>query len=107
MTPAATIRITRGLGGEVEVEGVFEDLAKAILIRAGFFIQPTLRGHWIRLPFDMGRTWENSHATWAAQMLEAARFPVELDEDLRAREPGRPLGPATMTAQTPPGRRHR
>ncbi|MCP3821395.1 hypothetical protein NLX86_25855 [Streptomyces sp. A3M-1-3] len=104
------IRITRGQGGEVEAEGVLDSLAADVLRRAGFLFEPTLRGHWIRLPFDMGRDWENEHATWAAGMLTAARYPVHLAPDLRAAasEQGAPSGPArppAMTAQAPPGRR--
>ncbi|MFC4606921.1 hypothetical protein ACFO9E_03665 [Streptomyces maoxianensis] len=106
------ISITRGQGGEVEVEGVLDSLAADVLRRAGFLFEPTLRGHWIRLPFDMGRDWENERATWAAEMLSAARYPVRLDPDLRADTPeqagpSRPARPPTMTAQAPPGRQPR
>ncbi|OIJ91627.1 hypothetical protein [Streptomyces colonosanans] len=106
------IRITRGPGGEVEVEGRFDSFAADILRHAGFRFEPALRGHWIRLPFDMGRDWENQHATWAADMLTAARYPVHLDPDLRhgASESSTPRAPArspAMTAQAPPGRRVR
>lgn len=104
------IRITRGPGGEVEVEGRFDPLAAGILRHAGFLFEPALRGHWIRLPFDMGRDWENQRATWAAEMLTAARYPVDLDPGLRhdTRRQVAPAGPArppAMTAQAPPGRR--
>ncbi|MFE4017979.1 hypothetical protein ACFXPZ_11280 [Streptomyces sp. NPDC059101] len=107
------IRITRGgQGGEVEVEGTLDSLAADVLRRAGFLFQPTLRGHWIRLPFDMGRDWENEHATWAEQILTAAHYPVHLDPELRAdateqAAPSKPARPPTMTAQAPPGRRAR
>ncbi|MFI9755742.1 hypothetical protein [Streptomyces collinus] len=103
------IRITRGRGGEVEVEGILDSHAADVLRRAGFLFEPTLRGHWIRLPFDLGRDWENEHATWAAGMLTAARYPVCLDPDLRADAPdkakptGRARPPATQAP--PPGRR--
>lgn len=43
---------------------------------------PRCAALWIRLPFDLGRTWENEHATWAAEMLTAARYSVDLDPDL-------------------------
>ena len=76
------IRISRGPGGEVEVTGPCDAFAGEVLRRAGFLVQPVLRGHWIRLPFDMGREWENDHATWAADMLTAARYHVDLDPDL-------------------------
>ncbi|MCC2275570.1 hypothetical protein ACMATS_24675 [Streptoverticillium reticulum] len=106
------IRITRGQGGEVEVEGPLDALAADILRRAHFLFQPALRGHWIRLPFDLGRDWENEHATWAAAMLTAARYPVALDPDLRTDAPNQaappaPARPPAMTAQAPPRRRAR
>jgi hypothetical protein len=107
------IRITRGEGGEVEVEGPYDAFAASILARAGFETYPTLRGQWIRLPFDLGRTWENEHASWAAEMLMAARYSVHLDPDLRVSRPGQsaPSAPThrpAMTAQVPPaGRRTR
>ncbi|MFI2204625.1 hypothetical protein ACH47Z_28335 [Streptomyces sp. NPDC020192] len=81
------IRITRGQGGEVEVDGPVDAFAANVLKRAGFDTYPTLRGVWIRLPFDLGRTWENEHATWAADMLTAARYSVDLDPDLRPTPP--------------------
>ncbi|MFD7013917.1 hypothetical protein [Streptomyces sp. NPDC059928] len=114
MRPAGDpIRITRGQGGEVEVDGTFDAFAGGILRRAGFLIQPSLRGHWVRLPFDLGHDWENEHASWAADMLAAARYPVHLDPGLRTACPGQtaPSGPTrapAMTAQAPPaGRRAR
>ncbi|MEU6964268.1 hypothetical protein [Streptomyces chrestomyceticus] len=105
---AEPISITRGQGGQVEVEGVIDPLARDVLRRAGFLFEPSLRGPWVRLPFDMGRDWENEHATWAAEMLSAARYPVRLDPDLRHDAPAPvvasgPRRPA-MTAQAPPGR---
>ncbi|GAA1160027.1 hypothetical protein GCM10009654_15280 [Streptomyces hebeiensis] len=105
MTPDA-IRIGRGRGGEVGVEGPLDDLARRLLRRAGFLFEPSLRGHWVRLPFDRGRGWENERATWAAQMLSAARYAVYLDPALDAHStpPATPLRPPTMTAQTPPPR---
>ncbi|MDT0568590.1 hypothetical protein RM704_14125 [Streptomyces sp. DSM 3412] len=76
------IHITRGLGGEVEVDGPVDAFAARVLARAGFDTYPTLRGVWIRLPFDLGHTWENEHATCAAEMLTAALYSVDLDPDL-------------------------
>lgn len=81
------IRIIRGRGGQVEVEGAVDAFAASVLARAGFDTYPTLRGVWIRLPFDLGRTWENEHASWAAEMLTAARYHVDLDQDLRVAPP--------------------
>ncbi|WP_338933167.1 hypothetical protein WEB32_34255 [Streptomyces netropsis] len=85
------IRFTRGPGGEVEVDGVLDEFAATVLTRAGFDSWPTLRGSWIRLPFDMGRAWENEHTSWAAGMLTAARYTVVLDPSLR------PAGDAAPT----------
>lgn len=102
------IRITRGQGGEVDVEGPVDGFAASVLKRARFETYPTLRGVWIRLPFDLGRTWENEHATWAAEMLAAARYSVDLDPDLRAVPPtvSAPSAPrrtkTAMTAQPAP-----
>ncbi|MFE9601578.1 hypothetical protein [Streptomyces hokutonensis] len=89
----AAIRITRGPGGEVEVDGPVDAFAASVLARAGFDTSPMLRGVWIRLPFDLGRRWENEHATWAAEMLTAARYTVDLDPGLR---------PAPDSASAPP-----
>jgi hypothetical protein len=104
------IRITREQGGEVEVTGPCDAFAAALLRRAGFLIQPALGGHWVRLPFDLGRDRENERATWAADMLAAARYPVRLAPDLRHEPTGpaaSPARPAAMTTQAPPGRRAR
>lgn len=98
---AEPISITRGQGGQVEVEGVVDPLARDVLSRAGFLFEPSLRGPWVRLPFDMGRDWENEHATWAAEMLSAARYPVRLDPGLRTTPPRRLSPPGRLP---PPGR---
>ncbi|MFF9778515.1 hypothetical protein ACF1HJ_33305 [Streptomyces sp. NPDC013978] len=90
MKTAEPIRILRGPGGEVEVEGAYDEFAGLILARAGFMTFHALRGQWVRLPFDLGRDWENRHASWAAEMLNAARYPVHLDPDLRIPHPGQP-----------------
>lgn len=107
MTPDPDpIRIARRPGGEVDVEGSFDDFAGQILQRAGFFAVPTLRGPWIRLPFDMGSAWENDHSTWAAEMLAAARYTVDLDPGLNTRTTTSSgvARPPAMTAQAPPHR---
>ncbi|MEJ8650639.1 hypothetical protein WKI65_21690 [Streptomyces sp. MS1.AVA.3] len=96
------IRITRGQGGEVDVEGPVDDFAASVLKHASFDTYPQLRGVWIRLPFDLGRAWENEHATWAAEMLTAARYSVDLDPNLRVRpRPPRPRH-RRRTARKPP-----
>jgi hypothetical protein len=111
MTPdTEPIWITRGQGGEVEVTGPVDAFVVEVLRRAGFLFLPALRGHEVRLPFDLGRDWENEHATWAAQMLAAARYPVHLDPGLRHEPPvsdTTSARPAAMTTPAPPGRRPR
>ncbi|NNN33054.1 hypothetical protein HLK59_22350 [Streptomyces sp. S3(2020)] len=106
------IRITRGQGGEVDVEGPVDGFAASILKRAGFNTYPQLRGVWIRLPFDLGRRWENEHATWAAEMLTAARYNVDLDPGLQPTQPAASAWSAlrrtkVMTAQPRAERRAR
>ncbi|WP_121827774.1 hypothetical protein [Streptomyces sp. S1] len=76
------ITIVRGRGGEVEAEGPMDSLASELLARAGFVKEYTLRGIGHRLPFDMGVEWENEHASRAAEMLRAARYPVRIDPAL-------------------------
>ncbi|MFD8645157.1 MULTISPECIES: hypothetical protein [Streptomyces] len=116
MTPSSEpIGITRGRGGEVEVNGGPTDsFATAVLQRAGFLFEPSLRGPWIHLPFDMGEAWENEHATWAANMLTAAKYYVELDRALYAPRIGATppstgsRSTLTMTSQpSPPVAAHR
>ncbi|MFI5743547.1 hypothetical protein ACIA9I_34910 [Streptomyces anulatus] len=92
-TAPEPIRITRGRGGQVEVEGTVDSLAWQLLSRAGFLSEPTLNGRWIRLPFDMGEDWENGRAAWAAQMLATARFTVQLGPELTPVLPARPSRP--------------
>ncbi|MCD9193415.1 hypothetical protein [Streptomyces albireticuli] len=94
------ISIVRGPGGEVEVEGVLDAFAVGILTHAGFVSWPTLGDSWARLPFDMGRMWENERASWAADMLTAARYQVDLDPSLRPAAARRTK--TAMTAQPPP-----
>ncbi|MER6531632.1 hypothetical protein [Streptomyces sp. NPDC001508] len=113
MTTAEPIRIVRGPGGEVEVTGPVDAFAADVLRRAGFMFLPQLRGCWVRLPFDLGTAWESEHASWAAEMLTAARYPVHLDPDLSVPRsshgsPSVPNHRPATTAQSPPaGRRTR
>ncbi|MFI8308756.1 hypothetical protein ACIF80_36200 [Streptomyces sp. NPDC085927] len=101
MSPdSGPIHIARGRGGEVDVEGSLDAFAGQILLRAGFLFEPSLRGHWIRLPFDMGRDWENERSTWAAEMLTAARYAVHLDPGLDTRPT--PLVTSSGPDRTPP-----
>lgn len=111
MTPGAErIRITRGRGAQVEASGPLDALAAQLLRRAGFLTFPTLSGQWVRLPFDMGAEWENEHASWAADMLTAARYPLTLDPTLRSGPqsdaPSR-TPPASPPGSTVPAARHR
>ena len=100
------IRITRGQGGQVEADGPVDAFAADVLHRAGFLFPPVLDGRWIRLPFDLGRVWENEQATWAAEMLAAAHYPVHLSPDLQTNAPelpppSGPARPPVMTARAP------
>lgn len=85
-----------------------DEFAARVLKRAGFEFWPALSGQWVRLPFDMGKAWENEHASWAADMLAAARYPVHLDLSLRTTQDPGPNPPATrrptsaMAAQPAP-----
>lgn len=92
---AERIRIARGRGGQVEATGPLDPLAAALLRRAGF-----LSGQWVRLPFDMGGEWENEHASWAADMLTAARYPLTLDPALRSGPHS--VAPSQTRPTTPP-----
>jgi hypothetical protein len=98
--------ISRGRGGQVEVVGRVDAFAVEILRKAGFLFEPSLRGTWIRLPFDLGRAWENEHAGWAAAMLIAARYPVRLDPSLTDTPPDRTVPPPPALG-TPPSQHHR
>ncbi|MGW6393112.1 hypothetical protein ACWFR1_21970 [Streptomyces sp. NPDC055103] len=94
------ISIVRGRGGEVEVEGPIDSLASELLSHAGFVRQYTLRGTWHRLPFDLGEEWENDHASHAAEMLCAARYPVRLDPSLSPTAPLRGESGAARSVRT-------
>ncbi|MFJ9033625.1 hypothetical protein ACIRQP_35005 [Streptomyces sp. NPDC102274] len=94
------IRILRGQGGQVEIEGPLDAYAAGTLKRAGFMTFPTLYGQWVRLPFDMGEAWENEHASWAADMLTTAHYPVELDPSLRTAAPDDTAPPAPVPRRT-------
>lgn len=107
---AERIRITRGRGGQVEATGPLDTLATTLLRRAGFQALPTLSGQWVRLPFDMGGEWENEHASWAADMLTAARYPLTLDPTLRTGPQSTAPGntrPVTPPGSTAPAAQHR
>ncbi|MGW8670966.1 hypothetical protein [Streptomyces niveus] len=102
MTPGVErIRITRGRGGQVEATGPLDPLAASLLRRAGFLTFPTMSGQWVRLPFDMGGEWETEHASWAADMLTAARYPVTVDPTLRSGPHS--VAPSQTRPTTPPG----
>ncbi|WP_202121489.1 hypothetical protein [Streptomyces sp. BA2] len=98
------IRIARGLGGEVEVDGPVDAFAASVLKRAGFDRYPTPRAVWIRLPFHLGTPGRTNTPTWAAEMLTAARCGVDLDPDLRpwqCRSAGAATSAPPPPAQTP------
>ncbi|MGW3493094.1 hypothetical protein [Streptomyces sp. NPDC001020] len=74
--------ITRHPTGDVTAEGG-DELATALLKRAGFVIETTPLSFWYRLPWDMGEVRENQMASHAAHMLTTAGYRVDLGRDLR------------------------
>ncbi|WP_431949507.1 hypothetical protein [Actinacidiphila sp. bgisy167] len=74
--------ITRHPTGNVTAEGG-DELAVALLKRAGFVIETTPLSFWYRLPWDMGEARENEMASHAARMLTAVGYRVDLGPDLR------------------------
>lgn len=88
--------IVRESTGNVSATGG-DDLASALLRRAGFVLQTTPDAHWWRLLWDQGEERENQMASHAARMLTAVGYSVELD-------PALAVGPVT-TPTDPRGTR--
>lgn len=75
--------ITRRPESGVTAEGG-DELAAALLRRAGFIPQSSPMQQWYRLPYDLGEQTENEMVGHAVQMLRAARYEVDLDPSLAA-----------------------
>ncbi|MFF9785101.1 hypothetical protein [Streptomyces nigrescens] len=87
------ISIHRQETGEVIAEGPIDDLAATLLQRANFLPVTSGRISRYRLPTDMGKAWEDLNAEYAARMLDAARYVLEVDADLFYEYPyGHPYG---------------
>ena len=94
MSTTPKVLITREPTGNVIAEGG-DELAVTLLKRAGFVIETTPRSFWYRLPWDMGEKREIQMASFAARMLTAVGYQVELDPGLdvtRIATPTDPLG---------------
>ncbi|WP_406220696.1 hypothetical protein [Streptomyces decoyicus] len=76
------ISIYRQETGEVIAEGPIDDLAAMLLQRASFLPVTSGRISRYRLPANMGKAWEDLNAEYAARMLDAARYVLEVDADL-------------------------
>ncbi|QFQ99345.1 hypothetical protein F9278_27935 [Streptomyces phaeolivaceus] len=94
--PTPTIHIARHPTSGVTAEGS-DAFAATLLERAGFIPQSSIRQSWYRLPYDMGEDYENEKATFAYEMLTAARYPVVIDPSLRLRNPGTATPPLVVT----------
>ncbi|MEV5468015.1 hypothetical protein AB0N37_20625 [Streptomyces griseoincarnatus] len=93
--PIPAIRITRRPTSGVTAEGG-DAFAATLLERAGFIPQSSIRQSWYRLHYDMGEDYENEKATYAYEMLTAARYPVVIDPSLLLRNDG--IGTAPLVA---------
>ncbi|MEI5525258.1 hypothetical protein WB388_32095 [Streptomyces brasiliscabiei] len=89
------IRIARRPTSGVTAEGG-DAFAATLLERAGFIPQSSIRQSWYRLHYDMGEDYENEKATYAYEMLTAARYPVVIDPSLHLRNDG--IGTAPLVA---------
>ncbi|MFF4520538.1 hypothetical protein [Streptomyces bluensis] len=80
--PIPAIHIARRPTSGVTAEGA-DAFAATLLERAGFIPQSSIRQSWYRLHYDIGEDYENEKATFAYEMLTAARYPVVIDPSLR------------------------
>ncbi|WP_328549841.1 hypothetical protein [Streptomyces sp. NBC_00366] len=92
MSTTPDVVITREPDGNVIAEGG-DKLAVTLLKRAGFVIETTPRSFWYRLPWDMGEKRENQMASYAARMLTAVGYQVELDPGLDVTRIATPTDP--------------
>lgn len=82
--PNLVIRIDRRPTSGVTAEGG-DALAATLLKRAGFVPQSSIHQSWYRLHYDMGADYENEKATYAYEMLTAARCLVVINPSLLLR----------------------
>ncbi|TQE15534.1 hypothetical protein Sipo8835_45300 [Streptomyces ipomoeae] len=94
--PIPAIRIARHPTSGVTAEGG-DAFAATLLERAGFIPQSSIRQSWYRLHYDMGDDYENEKATYAYEMLTAARYPVVIDPSLLLRNDGTGTAPLVAT----------
>jgi hypothetical protein len=94
--PIPAIRIARRPTSGVTAEGG-DAFAATLLERAGFISQSSIRQSWYRLHYDIGEDYENKKATYAYEMLTAARYPVVIDPSLLLRNDGTGTPPLVVT----------
>ncbi|WP_371602243.1 hypothetical protein OG345_04930 [Streptomyces sp. NBC_01220] len=100
--PAPSITITTEPSGSVSAKGATDDLAAMLLKHAGFQQIEDWYGRRHRLPTTTPPPIRAATATYAAEMLRAARYGVDLDPSLdttRMTTPANPLGPYTAGAE--------
>lgn len=93
MSTTPDVVITREPDGNVVAEGG-DELAITLLKRAGFVIETTPRSFWYRLPWDLGEERENRLASYAARMLTAVGYQIDLDPGLDITQVTTPTDPA-------------
>ncbi|MGW6207467.1 hypothetical protein ACWF9B_28005 [Streptomyces sp. NPDC055089] len=94
--PAPSITITTEPSGSVSAKGATDGLAATLLKHAGFQQIEDWYGRRHRLPTTTPPPIRAATATYAAEMLRAARYGVDLDPSLdtaRMATPANPLGP--------------
>ncbi|NEA37709.1 hypothetical protein G3I42_30540 [Streptomyces sp. SID11385] len=94
--PAPSIAISAEISGSVVAHGASDDLSAALLKHAGFQQIQDWHGRRHRLASTTPADESRAIATYAAQMLRAARYEVRLDPTLDASteiSPTNPLGP--------------
>ncbi|WP_405988375.1 hypothetical protein [Streptomyces sp. NBC_00986] len=100
--PALSITITAEPSGSVSAKGATDDLSATLLRHAGFQQIEDWYGRRHRLPTTTPAADRVAIATHAAEMLEAARYGVDLDPALdasRTSTPVHPLGPYIAGAE--------
>jgi hypothetical protein len=90
------IHITRRPTSGVTAEGA-DAFAATLLERADFIPQSSIRQSWYRLHYDMSENYENERATYAYEMLTAARYPVVIDPSLLLHRDGTAIPSLVVT----------